>query len=273
MSGPFSWEIPPPGLRFRGTLAISLRWLGVPFPIRSLAAGLTLVLSGCSLPSNDTGEALTRTGQGIAMSGGDGGAANACFTCHGLDGMGDGVSVPRLAGLEAGYLQKQMEDYATDFRHDDAMTRIAARLDQRQRRAVSAFYADMPVVATNGAASPPPAIWLRGDPSRQVTACATCHGMDGLGIGPGNPALAGQPAAYTVAQIERWRTGERRNEARGVMAQAVRSLTRAEVFAIAHWLGRQPVSQRPDTASASVSAAASASARPAPLHEAHRPDL
>lgn len=243
----------------------------MPLPIRLFAAGLTLVVGGCSLPSNETGEALTRTGEGVAMSGGDGGAANACFTCHGLDGMGDGVSVPRLAGLDAGYLQKQMEDYATDFRHDDAMTRIAARLDQRQRRAVAAFYADMPAVASTSVATPPPAVWLRGDASRGVTACATCHGADGLGVGPGNPAVAGQPAAYTIEQINRWQTGKRRNEARGVMAQAVATLSESEAAAIGRWLERQPVSRAPGSDAASVSAAASAAARPAPLHEAHRP--
>lgn len=258
-------------LRFRGTLTITLRWQGVPFSIRSLAAGLLLSLSGCSLPSNETGAALTRTGEAVAMSGGDGGARNACFTCHGLDGMGDGVSVPRLAGLDVGYLQKQMEDYATDFRHDDAMTRIASRLDQSQRRAVAAFYADMPTPATNAVVTPPPVIWLRGDSSRGVTACSTCHGADGLGVGPGNPAVAGQPAAYTVEQINRWKSGKRRNEARGVMAQAVASLSEAEAAAIGRWLERQPVSRSPDIGVASVSAAASAAARPAPLHEAHRP--
>ena len=241
------------------------------FPIRLAAAGLTLLAGGCSLPSNETGEALTRSGELVAMSGGDGGAANACFTCHGLDGMGDGVSVPRLAGLDAGYLQKQMEDYAADLRHDDAMTRIAARLDQRQRRAVAAFYADMPAPAPNAVASAPPAIWLSGDTSRGVTACSTCHGVDGLGVGAGNPAVAGQPAAYTVEQIGRWRNGKRRNDARGVMAQAVAGLSEAEAAAIGRWLERQPVSPAPGSDAASVSAAASAAARPAPLHEAHRP--
>ncbi len=241
-------------------------------PIRLAATGLLLALTGCSLPSNETGEALTRTGELVAMSGGDGGSGNACFTCHGLDGMGDGVSVPRLAGLDGGYLQKQMEDYASDLRHDDAMTRIAGRLDQRQRRAVAAFYADMPPQARTGPATPPPAIWLRGDPSRGVTACAACHGADGLGIGPGNPAVAGQPAAYTVEQIARWQDGKRRNEARGVMAQAVANLTEGEAVAIGRWLERQPVSPAPGSDAARLSVAASAAARPAPLHEAHRPD-
>jgi cytochrome c553 len=232
---------------------------------------LALTIGGCSLPSNETGEALTRTGETVAMSGGDGGARNACFTCHGLDGAGDGVSAPRLAGLDAGYLQKQMEDYASDLRHDDAMTRIAARLDQRQRRAVAAYYADMAAPAARGAATPPPSIWLRGDPSRGVAACATCHGATGLGVGPGNPAVAGQPAAYVVEQIKRWKDGKRRNDPRGVMALAVAGLTDAEAAAIGRWLERQSASPAPGSDAASVSAAATAAARPAPLHEAHRP--
>lgn len=243
----------------------------MPAEIRLLTLGLALALGGCSLPSNDTGEALTRTGELVAMSGGDGGAQAACFTCHGLDGAGDGVSAPRLAGLDVGYLQKQMEDYASDLRHDTAMSRIASQLDQRQRRAVATFYAEMPVPASTGAATPAPAIWLRGDPSRGVTACSTCHGVGGEGVGPGNPAVAGQPATYVIEQIERWNTGKRRNDPRGMMAQAVAGLTEAETAAIGRWLERQPASPAPGSDAASVSAAATASARSAPLHEAHRP--
>lgn len=205
------------------------------------------------------------------MSGGDGGAQAACFTCHGLDGSGDGVSAPRLAGLDVGYLQKQMEDYASDLRHDTAMSRIASRLDQRQRRAVATFYAEMAVPASTGSPSPAPAIWLSGDPARGVTACATCHGVNGEGVGPGNPAIAAQPATYVIEQIDRWRSGKRRNDPRGLMAQAVAGLTEAEAAAIGRWLERQPASPAPGSDAASVSAAASASARSAPLHEAHRP--
>jgi cytochrome c553 len=40
----------------------------------------------------------------------------------------------------------------------------------------------------------------------------------GRGVGAANPALSGQPAAYTVEQIKRWKTAERRNDPRGVMA-------------------------------------------------------
>ena len=240
------------------------------FPLAAIA--LLLAVGGCGLPSNETGAALGRTGELVAMSGGDSGARNACFTCHGLGGVGDGAAIPRLAGLDAGYLQKQMEDYAADIRHDATMTPIAAKLDQRQRRAVATFYAQMapPVVA--GPASSAPPVWLRGDPSRGVQACAACHGPTGLGVGSGNPALTGQPAAYTIEQIRRWKKAERRNDPRGVMTMAVAGLTDAETVAIGRWLERQSASPAPGSDAASVSAAATAAARPAPLHEAHRRD-
>jgi cytochrome c553 len=237
---------------------------------------LLLAAAACSAqsspPSNETGAAFTRTGQVIAMSGGEGGAANACFSCHGLDGAGDGISTPRLTGLDAGYLQKQMEDYANDVRQDAVMTEVARWLDDGDRRAVSAWYAALPAPAAHGPAGPAPAIYLNGDPARGVAACAACHGVDGQGVGSGNPAIAAQPAAYTIDQLRRWKTARRRNDPRGVMAKAVAGLTDDEISRIAAWLQTLPAAPPPDTAVASASAAAAASARPAASRGARRPD-
>lgn len=233
---------------------------------------ILLATTACTPSTNETGAAFTRTGQVIAMSGGEGGATNACFSCHGLEGEGDGVSVPRLAGLDAGYLQKQMEDYANETRRDPVMTEVARWLDDGDRRAVSAWYASMPAPTTPGVAGPAPAIYLTGDHSRGVAACAGCHGPDGRGVGSGNPAIAAQPAAYTIEQIERWKTAKRRNDPRGVMAEAVAGLTDAETRRIAVWLETLPAAQPPDTGVASASAAASESARPAASRGKRRPD-
>lgn len=232
---------------------------------------LLLATAACS-PSNETGAAFTRTGQVIAMSGGEGGAANACFSCHGLDGGGDGISTPRLAGLDSGYLQKQMEDYANRVRQDDTMFEVARWLDASDRRAVAAWYAGLPAPPARGPAGPAPGIFLRGDPTRGVAACASCHGVDGLGVGSGNPAIAAQPAAYTIDQLRRWKTAKRRNDPRGVMAEAVAGLTDDEIVRIAAWLQTAPAAPRPDTAVASASVAASASARPAASRGERRPD-
>ena len=227
--------------------------------------------AACSPATNHTGEAFTATGEIIAMGGGEGGPANACFSCHGLDGAGDGVSVPRLAGLDAGYLQKQLSDYANDLRPDPVMTPIARWLDDGDQRAVAAFYAAMPPPASTGPAGPPPAIYLHGAPDRGVTACASCHGVDGRGLGAGNPAISGQPAAYTLDQLRRWKTAERRNDPRNVMADAVAGLSETEMQTIAAWLERAPTAPPPASDAASVSASGAAAARPEASRGIRRP--
>lgn len=239
--------------------------------------GLILASAGlvaCDATPGETDRAFSASGQVVAMGGGAGGAANACFTCHGLQGQGDGVSTPRLAGLDAGYLQKQMEDYASGLRPDDVMSRIAKGLEADSRRAVAAWYAGLPADDKARPAPPasPPPIWISGDASRGITACSACHGAAGQGAGEGQPIVAGQPAAYTLEQIDRWKSGKRRNDPRGVMAAAVQRLTDAEARAIARWLSDQPASPAPASAAASASVSAAAAARPAASRETRRPD-
>lgn len=233
---------------------------------------MTAGLLGCSDAKGVTDRALTETGQLVAMSGGGAGAASACFTCHGLEGQGDGVATPRLAGLDAGYLQKQMEDYAAGTRPHDVMGRIAKRLDAADRRAVAAFYAAKPAPSVAATQTPAPALYLAGDPARGIMACAACHGAQAQGNGPGNPAISGQPRAYVVDQLKRWRDGDRRNDPRGVMAVAVAKLTDVEIASLAAWLETAPPVPAPASAAASASVSAAAAARPAASREARRPD-
>ena len=240
--------------------------------MRLIPALLVLAAAACSPASNRTGEAFTASGEIIAMSGGEGGAANACFSCHGLDGAGDGVSVPRRAGLDAGYLQKQLADYAIETRPDAVMSPIARWLDDEDRRAVAAFYAAMPAPTPTSSAGAPPGLWLTGAAGRGVTACASCHGAEGQGIGAGNPAVAGQPAAYTLDQLRRWKRAERRNDPRNVMAGAVAGLTEAEMRTIAAWLERAPSARPPASGAASGSASGAVAAGSAASRGPRRPD-
>ncbi len=52
--------------------------------------------------------------------------------------------------------------------------------------------------------------------------CATCHGMDGNGIDPSYPRLAGQYADYMAKTLEDYRSGARQN---AVMAGFATTLT------------------------------------------------
>lgn len=192
-----------------------------------------LALAGCGVADAGPGH-FTADGEVIAMGGGDGGVAHACFTCHGLDGGGDGALAPRLAGLDPGYLHRQLDDYASGRRAHKAMRTIARRLSPYGRARISTYYAGMAFAP--GAARPADGegalLYDRGDPARGLASCASCHGADGAGVGPGNPPLAGQSAAYVASQLEAWRGGRRHNDAMGEMLAVSRLLTPDEVRAV-----------------------------------------
>jgi len=206
----------------------------------SVAALALLTLGACSAVEGTSAEPFTASGQVIALSGGDAGASNACFTCHGLDGRGNGAGAPRLAGMELGYLDRQLEAYATGRRSHPEMNHIAKRLSHRDRQEVSAYYAAMPFTPGDMPAVPPPRLYVAGDPARGLQACAACHGLRGQGLGPANPALGAQPAAYLADQLEKWRRGKRRSDPLDIMLKISRQLTPAEASALAAYAGALP---------------------------------
>lgn len=198
------------------------------------------LLSSCSAVETTSTDRFTATGELIAMSGGRAGAANACFTCHGLDGLGDGAGTPRLAGLNQGYLERQLEAYADGRRRHAQMSWIAKQLPYEHRHAISAFYASMPYTPTATAEVPPPVLYVRGDPERGLPACASCHGLRGQGIGPANPPLGGQPAAYLAEQVNQWLRARRRNDPGNVMLHISQRLTPAEAAVLSAYAARLP---------------------------------
>jgi cytochrome c553 len=205
---------------------------------------IAAVLGGCSQPASVAGR-FDNNGQLIAMSGADAGADNACFTCHGLDGGGNGAGAPRLAGLDSGYLTRQLEAYADGRRSHETMSWIAGRLTPTERLKVAAYYASLPVpIEGETKAQPVPAIYIAGDPARDLTACAACHGLDGGGSGAVVPPLAHQPAAYLAEQLETWKRGNRRNDPGNMMLEISRKLTPAEVQAVADYASALPGDRR-----------------------------
>lgn len=74
------------------------------------------------------------------------------------------------------------------------------------------------------------ALAVAGDGAPKVQACTACHGAQGVSANPQWPNLAGQNAAYLVAQITAFRDGTRENLA---MAPFVASLSDADIQAIA----------------------------------------
>ncbi|MBB3190321.1 c-type cytochrome [Halomonas cerina] len=75
-----------------------------------------------------------------------------------------------------------------------------------------------------------------GDPAAgegKVTACAACHGTDGMGTAPIYPNLAGQSAAYLESALKAYRAGERGGGMSAIMTPQAQSLSDEDIADIA----------------------------------------
>lgn len=184
-----------------------------------------------------------QAGQAVVV-GGSQGQVTACFSCHGLDGAGDGSGAfPRLTGQPAFYLYKQLLDYASGARSNDIMSPIAQQMSEPQMQDVAAYYALARADLPPPPAPPAPAVLALGQkiaedglPERNVTACVWCHGANNGGHPPSFPALAGQYAAYTELQLLFWKQGLRRNDPMNVMREIAQQLDLNEIRALALYL-------------------------------------
>jgi cytochrome c553 len=197
---------------------------------------LTLLGTACTDRMSPSDDRWGSRGELIAMSGGEGGARYACVTCHGARGEGNGFDAPRLAGLPAGYLQKQMEDYAAGLRAHELMRDVARFLDSDGRMQVARYYAALPPQAL------PPATMdaVAGTtPALYANACQQCHGVDGVGSVNG-PPLNAQPAFYLAQQLQDWQVSKRRNDGNHVMLKVAQQLGAEEVRQLSLYLAQIP---------------------------------
>lgn len=207
-------------------------------PIGRLWVGLCAIAltAACTDRMSETDDRWGRSGELIAMSGGEGGARYACATCHGVRGEGNGFDAPRLAGLPAGYLQKQMEDYAAGLRPHAVMGDVARFLDSPERVRVANHYAAMPPQAL----APTTQAAIHADtPALYAAACQQCHGSDGTGT-PKGPPLNAQPAFYLAQQLQDWQRSKRRNDGNHEMLNVARQLDATQVRQLSLYLARLP---------------------------------
>ena len=152
-----------------------------------------------------------------------------CTTCHGADGRGnEGVQAPRLAGMEAWYLQRQLENYRDGIRgaHPDdieglAMQPMAAGLTDASIQDIIEWVDSWDYVP----ATPTISGDIAAGESLYQT-CATCHGPfaeenEALGA----PALAGQNDWYMVTQLRNFLAGYRGVHPQDVYGAQMRVMT------------------------------------------------
>ncbi|MEE9926416.1 MAG: c-type cytochrome [Brucella anthropi] len=167
-----------------------------------------------------------------------------CASCHGDLGQGK-ENTPRLAGLSAGYIVKQLYDFADGRRQNESMRVVANTLSDLEKQKLADYYAGLRVPSNakpelGGDVARGEELALHGDWSRNVPSCFSCHGPSGFGVAPEFPPLAAQHAAYTASQLSAWAGGHRKNSPLGLMERLSAALSAEDRKAVADYLASLP---------------------------------
>lgn len=206
--------------------------------LMTLAVATTLASSTVFAAPQDAGARIATAGNGSG--------APPCVACHGADGGGqEGPGFPRLAGLNAAYMQRQLDDFANGSRESAVMKPIATALSTEERKIMATYYANLPIPEAAKSTSDQKdnargrRLAERGRWEAQVPGCVQCHGPHGVGVGEHFPAIAGQPATYIANQLDAWKKGTRKNDPLDLMKHVAASLDEKDIQAVSEWFAAQ----------------------------------
>ncbi|MBL1266612.1 MAG: cytochrome c4 [Halomonas sp.] len=186
-------------------------------------------------------------------------AAATCTACHQADGSGmnvpNGESWPRLAGLNADYIAKQLHDFKAGQRQNATMVTFANMLDDQQIADVAEYYSQMPVTPGQGGDEADEALLARGqqlaergDWNAYIVSCQSCHGPGGTGVGSTFPGVASQHAGYISAQLTAWKNETRSNDPQNLMGAIAKRMSDNDIQAVSAWYATQPGSEEQESA-------------------------
>ncbi len=153
-------------------------------------------------------------------------AATGCAGCHGDNGISKTSGVPSLIGLDPAYLVAAMTAYKGGQRKDEMMQSLVGALSDREMKNIALFYA-----LQKPAAAQTPVTGDKGAGKAAATACAGCHGEQGVSGSPATPSLAGQESRYFMAALQAYKEGTRADETMKGVASSLESRTMKDLAA------------------------------------------
>jgi cytochrome c553 len=140
-----------------------------------------------------------------------------CLGCHGIEGYRNAYPsyrVPKLGGQKAGYLVIALQGYRSGERPHPTMRAQATSLSDQEIEDVAAYLASLggDTVASGGTKAPA---------FEPATACAACHGQNGISVNAQWPTLAGQYESYLERTLQQYRNGSRANAIMGAQAAII----------------------------------------------------
>ena len=172
--------------------------------------------------------------------------ADGCVVCHGDQGVSRISFIPKLAGMDAVVIFKQLDDYRSGKRVWAAMNSMAGTLGLQDFADVAAYLSSRTgcLLPISGEGIPESGHGLRqrdtairlvfaGDPGRGIPPCAACHGPAGHKLGA--PELEGQHTAYIELQLASFADGSRQNDINEQMRTIAVELTPDEIRKVANY--------------------------------------
>lgn len=163
-----------------------------------------------------------------------------CAACHAVDGNSVAAANPKLAGLNAEYINKQLTEFKSGARKNAIMSGMVANLTPQDMLNLAAYFsAQQPKPATSkdqALALQGQKIFRGGVMGAGVPACASCHGPQGKGIPAQFPRLAGQHSEYIYTQLNAFRVEARANDAAKMMRTIAAKMTDADMKAVASYI-------------------------------------
>ena len=188
--------------------------------LRSAWLALSLTIVGLAAP-------------GVAAAADAERGAKLAYTCHGCHGHPNYknaypiYNVPKLGGQHAAYLAVALKAYASQERAHPTMHSHAVIMSEQDIQDVAAYLAGQELKPTGKAVGTAP---------KAAQTCVACHGIDGIGILPEYPNLAGQYEDYLRVALKAYRSGQRKN---AVMAGMAAPLTDADIKELARYYSKQ----------------------------------
>lgn len=186
-----------------------------------------------------------------------------CAGCHNPDGNSVIPENPKLAGLNAKYLARQLADFKEGKRKNPIMDSIIPMVEESEFKGLAKYFSEqkrlptVPVVADPSAAPVDASaaaaagvlseqakadliakgqqIYMEGVMATAVPACGGCHGEDGTGSDK-FPYIGSQNNVYVVNQLQGFKTGTRTNDPKAVMQAVAKRMSDEEITAVAEYI-------------------------------------
>jgi cytochrome c553 len=174
----------------------------------------------------------------------------ACGNCHGLDGAGNRVKFPRIAGLKPDYIVKQLHDFRAGHRKNDSgqMQKMMTELNEADIARIAAWFAEQtppwPAPTLEETAESGRIRQLAVTGASGYPACVSCHSAaspelaDRPTISAGR--IAGQRDYYIAKQLTDFRDGRRANDPQQMMQRIARTLSDRDILGLAVFFSQNP---------------------------------